>query len=119
MMVAQGVEVIPPRFRKRIKNVVFVVEDEPTREQRRKMRLRHDETLFGLYEGIPHTVRGAEYGGLAFPDKITIFKKPIEEAAKTAEDIHRIVKDTMWHEVAHHFGLGERDVRTRERRRKK
>src|SRR3989338_1139690 len=77
-MVACGVQEIPPKFRTRIKNAVFLTVDEPTAAQRKEQGLEADETLLGLYEGIPHPARGVEYGNLAMPDKITIFKKPIE-----------------------------------------
>ena len=117
--VREGVDAIPVKFRSLIKNVGFLVDNEPTAEQRRQNQLRPGETLLGLYEGIPRPARGAEYGGLVMPDRITIFKKPIEAEGDTGEEIRKLVIDTVWHEVAHHFGLDEREVRKREGHRKK
>lgn len=116
--VKEGVDAIPEKFRSLIKNVGFFVDNEPTVTQRRQNHLRPGETLLGLYEGIPRTVRGAEYGGLVMPDRITIFKKPVEAEADTGEKVRQLVIDTVWHEVAHHFGLGEREVERREKAKK-
>jgi predicted Zn-dependent protease with MMP-like domain len=82
------------------------------------MRLKPGWTLFGLYEGVPQTKRGNPYA-LILPDKITIFRLPIEHS--TAADpaaIKEIVKNTVWHEVAHHFGMDEQQVRTAERKKR-
>ena len=73
--------------------------------------------LFGLYEGVPQTKRWG-YGQI-LPDKITIFKVPIEKFARSEEKIKNIVKETVWHEIAHHFGLDEKRVRQAEFRRDK
>ena len=71
--VREGVEAVPEKFRKLLANVAFLVDDEPTEKQRKENGLRQNETLFGLYEGIPQTARGEGYGGLVLPDRITIF----------------------------------------------
>ncbi len=105
----ERLEQIPEKFRRMLDNVALVIEEEPTREQRKTAGLRRDETLFGLYEGIPRTKRTSGYSGV-LPDKITIFRRPILEEAKTPEDVKKIVRDTVWHEIAHHFGLGEEDI---------
>lgn len=117
-LVAEGIGAIPKQFIERLNNVVIVVEDEPSREQRKKMRLRKWQTLFGLYEGIPLTSRGQNYAG-ALPDKITIFQKPIEEASKNPEGIKGTVRDTVWHEIAHHFGMDHDRINMAERRRRR
>ena len=115
--VEDGVQAIPQGFRTRIKNVAFLIEDEPTLTQRRENGVAPHQTLFGLYEGIPRTARGEGYGGMVLPDRITIFKKPVEEAAQSRAEVRDIVIDTVWHEVAHHFGLDEDAVERRERER--
>ena len=112
-----GVNALPEKFRSLIKNVAFLVDEEPTLLQRKQSQLRSDETLFGLYEGIPRPTRGESYGGLVLPDRIIIFKKPIEAEAQSREEVRRHVIDTVWHEVAHHFGLDERAVEHREQER--
>ncbi len=116
--VREGVEAIPEKFRTLLSNVAFLIEDEPTEKQRRENNLHTHETLFGLYEGVPRPARGEGYGGLVLPDRITIFKKPTEEAAGSREGVRKIVCDTVWHEVAHHFGLDEEGVARRERERR-
>ena len=71
-----------------------------------------------LYEGVSQTRRGANYNA-ALPDKITIFQKPIEREARSKEDLKEIVKNTVWHEIAHHFGMSEKEVREAEIKRRK
>jgi predicted Zn-dependent protease with MMP-like domain len=117
-LVHEGIAAIPKKFLDKLSNVAIVVEDEPTQEQLKKNHVKRGWTLFGLYEGIPQTQRGSSYGWV-LPDKITIFRKPIEEAAHSPEEIKEIVKDTVWHEVAHHFGMNEGEVRAREESRKR
>jgi predicted Zn-dependent protease with MMP-like domain len=117
-LVEQGVEAIPGRFLELLDNVAIVVEEEPTPEQMEKLRLGEGWSLFGLYEGVPHSGRGPAYSGV-LPDKITIFKRPIEEAAKTPEEVAEIVRDTVWHEIAHHFGMDEDEVAEAEEKRRR
>jgi predicted Zn-dependent protease with MMP-like domain len=117
-LVAEGVDEIPEKFLKLIENVAIVVEDEPSIRQRRELKLRKGHSLLGLYEGVPRTAWGRK-DSLVMPDKITIFMIPILEVAESGEDVRTIVRDTVWHEIAHHFGLDEREVRASERKRKK
>ena len=116
-LVADGLNAIPEKFLYRLSNVAVVVEDEPAPAQRAKLRLRRDHDLFGLYEGIPQTRRGWGYYGV-LPDKITIFRKPILAHAASAGEVRQIVRDTVWHEIAHHFGMDEGRVRAAELRRR-
>lgn len=116
-LVKQGIEAIPKRFLEKMSNVDIVVEDEPTEEQMEKLKLKKDAKLFGLYEGIPQT-RRRFYAGV-LPDKITIFQKPIEETCFNDEQVRERVKKTVWHEIAHHFGMDEERVRGAEKRRSK
>lgn len=103
-MVGQAIDALPKKYASRLKNVAFVVEDEPTAEQRQKLHLHEGHLLFGLYEGIPQTARGNNYN-LVLPDKITIFKLPIEAVSRNREELEEQIRYTVWHEVAHHFGL--------------
>ena len=114
-LVNEGIKDIPQKFLDRIDNVGIIIEDNPTPEQVRQLKLRNNYFLFGLYEGIPKTKRWGYTEVL--PDKITIFKKQIEQAAASEEEVKKIVKETVWHEIAHHFGMDEREVREAERRR--
>ena len=118
-LVEKGIAAIPEKFRRMMDNVIVVIADEPSEKTRREHGLSADETLFGLYEGIPRTERGVEYGGLVMPDTITIFQRPIEDKAESVEDIPEIVANTVWHEIAHYFGMKEDEVRAEEVRRGK
>jgi predicted Zn-dependent protease with MMP-like domain len=106
-LVADAVEALPEEFQERLENVDVVVEDLPTRAQLRHAEVGKDMTLLGLYEGIPLTGRQSNYG-MVPPDKITIFKRTIEEKCGSNDDeikaeIGRVVR----HEIAHHFGIGD------------
>lgn len=116
-LVAEAITQLPANIRANMDNVAVVIEDSPSGRQRLKAGLRADDLLFGLYEGIPKTSRGAGYTGV-LPDKITIFKDSIEIVAKTPEDIKAQVMETVWHEIAHHFGINEERVRKLSRERK-
>ena len=114
-LVNEGIQAIPKGFLEKLENVDIVVEEEPTPEQLRKLKIRKGVFLFGLYEGVPQTKRWGY--GQVLPDKITIFKNPIEKIARSDEEIKKIVRDTVWHEIAHHFGMDEKRVKEAESRR--
>lgn len=103
-LIARAMDELPEKYIKNLSNVVVTYADDPTDEQRIKMKLREDQTLFGLYEGIPLTARGAGYN-LVLPDKITIFKLPIVRSSYDDISLFRQVKHTLWHEIAHFYGL--------------
>ena len=109
-LVEQGIAEIPKEFRDKMKNVEVVIEDIPNQQQLRQADVRPGSSLFGLYQGVPQTKRGGYYANV-LPDKITLFQKIIERFAKTPEQIKEQVKRTVWHEIAHHFGLNEQEVR--------
>ena len=115
-LVAEAWQRIPPRFRRRMKNIALMVEDEPSPAQLARGRVPRGSTLLGLYEGRPLTQRSI-FEPFAMPDRITIFQGPHERLARSPEDLARLVEDTVWHEVAHYFGLDERQVRAAESRR--
>jgi predicted Zn-dependent protease with MMP-like domain len=117
-LVAAACARIPARFRRRLQNVAIVVEPEPTAAQLGRARAPRGGTLLGLYEGRPLTRRSV-FESFAMPDRITIFQGPHERAARGPEDLARLVEDTVWHEVAHYFGLNEGEVRAAERRRRR
>jgi predicted Zn-dependent protease with MMP-like domain len=115
-MVAAAWARIPGRFRRRLKNVALIVEREPSAAQLAAGRVRPGGTLLGLYEGRPLTQRSV-FEPFAMPDRITIFQGPHERLAMNDAHLHRMIEDTVWHEVAHYFGMDERQVRGAERRR--
>ena len=108
---------IPGRFRRRLQNIAVMVEAEPTREQLARGRVPAGGTLLGLYEGRPLTARSV-FEPYAMPDRITIFQGPHERLARSPEHLEKLVEDTIWHEVAHYFGMDERHVRAAERARR-
>ena len=112
-LVNEGISSIPEKFLKRLENIDIVIEERPTNDQLKKVNIQNPFCLFGLYEGIPKTKRGSSYG-MVLPDKITIFKEAIERSARNEEEIKEIVKNTVWHEIAHHFGMNEKEVREKE-----
>jgi len=114
-IVKEGIESIPAKFLEKLENVNICIDNYPTKEQMRKLRAKKGVIVFGLYEGVPQTKR-TNYGQV-LPDKITIFKKPIENAAKSEKGIKEIVKNTVWHEIAHHFGMSEEQVKAAEKKR--
>jgi len=110
-LVSEAIDSLPPEFGKRLNNVAVVVEDTPSVQKLRKLKVPAWTLLFGLYEGIPQTKRGSYSGVL--PDKITIFKNSIEKVARSDEEIRAQVRATVIHEVGHHFGLSEEDLRNK------
>jgi len=102
-LITEVMDELPREHMDAVKNVAIVYADEPTPEQREKLQLRHDQSLFGLYEGVPLTKRGGmnNFG----PDKITIFKNPMLHYVNTYAQLRGQVKHTVWHEIAHYFGL--------------
>lgn len=105
-LVTDALRGLPPHIAGMLSNVDVVVEDEPAARQ--LARLGEGQTLFGLYEGIPQTER-AGYN-FALPDKITIFRGPLERECDDEEEIAREVRVTVLHELAHHFGFDEDQV---------
>jgi predicted Zn-dependent protease with MMP-like domain len=100
-LVARALDDLPAEFRERMRNIEIVVEDEPSPEQ-----LRGDGELLGLYEGVPLTDRGAMEPYL--PDRISIFRGPIERISASPRRQAEIVRDTVVHEIAHHFGISDK-----------
>ena len=117
-LVAAAYARIPARFRRRLKNIALVVEPEPAPEQFAHGRAPRGSTLLGLYEGRPFTRRSV-FEPFAMPDRITIFQGPHERLANSPEHLASLVEDTVWHEVAHYFGMNELQVRAAERKRSK
>lgn len=114
-MVQDGIDAIPEEFAQKLDNVAITWDYVPSPWQRIKARLQRGWLLFGLYEGIPKTQRGSNYS-LVLPDKITIFKRSLEYVAEDESDLARRVRQTVWHEVAHHFGLSDAEIHRREQR---
>jgi len=104
-LVEKALEDLPAFFKERLENVDVVVEEWPSQEMAR------GRLLLGLYHGVPKTKRDAGYT-MVLPDKITIFKGPIELVSRgNREAIKNLVVDTVQHEIAHHFGISDQRLR--------
>lgn len=108
-LVEEALHEIPRRFRKAMKNVAVIVEDEPPAHVLEEMEIEPPDSLFGLYQGTPLTERGWGYGN-ALPDRISIYQKPIEEVCEDDEEIRDCVAETVIHEFGHYFGLSEEEI---------
>lgn len=116
-MVEHAYRQIPAQFRSRMANVAVVVEDEPSPRQLAAGRVPRGSTLLGLYEGRPLRFRSVSEG-FSLPDRITIFQRPHEQMAGDRRELQKLVEQTLWHEIAHYFGMNEQEVRTAERKRR-
>lgn len=114
-LVAEAIALIPRRFRREIKNLALVVEDEPSPELLEEMEIEPPDSLYGLYQGTPLTERTWPYGN-TLPDRITIFQKPIEEDCEDEDEIRAVIGETLIHEVGHYFGLSEEEIEEIEER---
>ena len=111
-LISQAMDELPQERIKWLENVAITYADEPTPEQKQKL-LSRGGLMLGLYEGIPRTKRGAGYN-LVLPDKITLFKIPLAQISRDPDDFKRQIKHTLWHEIAHHYGLDHADIHARE-----
>lgn len=112
-MIAAAFERLPKVHRDAVKNVAILYADEPTPEQREQLQLRHNQTLFGLYEGTPLPRRQGQTSYM--PDKITLFKLPMLAAVDSLSQLREQIGHTLWHEVAHYFGLDHDRIHELER----
>jgi predicted Zn-dependent protease with MMP-like domain len=106
VLVDKALRKLPKRFRQRISNIAVVVEDWADDETLAEMGIEPPDTLYGLYRGIDLTRRDSSYGNV-MPDVITIYQGPIEEDAADEQDMAKIVRETVVHELGHYFGLDD------------
>jgi predicted Zn-dependent protease with MMP-like domain len=109
-LVTEAIDSLPPEIRDWLDNVAIVVGEQPTAEQLARAGLRPGQLLFGLYVGVPKTQRGFTYGETV-PDKIIIFQRSIERVCRSPAGVRDCVRKTVLHEIGHHFGLGENELR--------
>lgn len=103
-LITRAMDELPQEYIKGLDNVAIVMADEPTVEQRAKMRLDNHHLLLGLYEGVPLPRRGSGWSGM-LPDKITLFKNQIVATVHNDAQLFAQIKRTLWHEMAHYYGL--------------
>jgi predicted Zn-dependent protease with MMP-like domain len=114
-LVVEAVTLIPKRFRREMKNLALVVEDEPSVELLEEMEIVAPDSLYGLYQGTPLPERTWGFGN-ALPDRITLYQRPIEEDCDDEDDIRAVIGETLIHEVGHYFGLSEDEIQDIEER---
>lgn len=109
-LVAEAVDSLPDEIADWLDNVAIVVGNQPTPGQLADAGLGPDDLLLGLYVGVPKTQRGFTYGEIV-PDKIVIFQRPIERVCRTPAQVREQVRRTVLHEIGHHFGMDEGQLR--------
>jgi predicted Zn-dependent protease with MMP-like domain len=114
-LVVEATALIPKRFRREMKNLAVVIEDEPAPELLAEMEIEPPDSLYGLYQGTPLPERTWGFGN-NLPDKITLFQLPIEEDCDDDDDIRAVIGETLIHEVGHYFGLSEEEIEEIEER---
>ena len=115
LLVADAVTLIPKRFRREMKNLALVVEDEPDAALLADMEIEPPDSLYGLYQGTPLTERYWGHGN-TLPDRITIYQRPIEEDCEDEDEMRDVIGETLIHEVGHYFGLSEEEIEEIEER---
>jgi predicted Zn-dependent protease with MMP-like domain len=102
-LIDEALASLPGEHVRNIRNIAITWADNPSDDQREKLRLRSHETLLGLYEGVPL----AQRQGIAptLPDKITLFKGPLIQRAETVDGLREEIRHTLWHEIGHYYGL--------------
>ncbi len=115
-LITKAMNELPQEYIKGLDNVAILYADDPDEYQREKSHLHEHSLLLGLYEGIPLTRRGAGYT-FVLPDKITLFKNPIlTVAGDDADTLFEQIKRTLWHEIAHYYGLDHDKIHSLENR---
>lgn len=108
-LITKAMDELPQEYIEGLNNVVITYADNPDAYQAEKARLDFNHMLLGLYEGVPLTQRGSGFSGM-LPDKITLFKEPLLAVSSSPETFYEQVKRTLWHEMAHYYGLSHRDM---------
>ena len=114
-LVAEAITLIPKRFRREMKNIAIIVEDEPSDDLLEEMEIEPPDSLYGLYQGTPLPERSATWGN-TLPDCVTLFQRPIEEDCDDDDDVRMVIGETLIHEVGHYFGLSEEEIEEIEER---
>ena len=116
LLIQRALSELPAEYIKNLDNVAITYADDPTPEQLRRNHVGQHQLLLGLYEGIPQPTRlSSSYSGV-LPDKISIFKNPIRYVTHDDVSFFEQIKRTVWHEIAHHYGLGHDRIDVIEKR---
>lgn len=114
-LITRAMNELPQHYIKGLNNVVIVMADAPTPAQAQRMKLDAQHLLLGLFEGVPLTQQGSGWSGM-LPGKITLFKYPLLAVATSEADLFAHIKRTLWHEIAHFYGLSHADMDKRQAR---
>jgi predicted Zn-dependent protease with MMP-like domain len=104
--VRRAVDGLPPDLRERIDNIDILVRERPTAAELRAAGVGPGGTLLGLYQGTPLSARNSAYN-LTLPDRILLFRRPLEAICRTDEQLVAQIRRTVLHELAHHFGIDD------------
>lgn len=114
-LVTEAIAIIPRRFRREMRNIAIVVEDEPSPSLLAELDITPPDSLFGLYQGVPLPQRSWDFGNV-LPDRITLYQRTIEHEAEDEDDVRAVIGETLIHEVGHYFGLSEDEIQDIEER---
>ena len=109
-LVRQAIDGLPPEYRRLLKNVAIVVEETPSRDILDDLGLESEDNLLGLYSGTPLEDESFFSTGGELPARISIYRRPILRVCRSAEEVVHEVRDTVVHEIGHHFGLGDDEM---------
>lgn len=109
-LVEEALATIPEYFKAHLENAELVIEDNPSREVLEEMGMGRHETLLGLYQGVPLDERGLWYGNV-LPDKITLFRIPLQRMSRSLEELRDNIRKTVIHEVGHFFGMTDEELK--------
>lgn len=93
---------------KNIANVAILSDYEPNEDQRQALKLRNDQSLFGLYQGVPLASRQGQT--IIYPDRITLFQGPLQQASTDRKSLIENIRHTLWHEIGHYYGLNHQQI---------
>lgn len=108
-LITRAMDELPQEYLKNLENVAIIMADDPSSEQIEKMKIDHNHLLLGLYEGVPKTMQGSGWTGM-LPSKITLFKHPLMRVSRDEASFFEQIKRTLWHEIAHYYGLSHADM---------
>ena len=108
-LIDKAFESLPEPHRSAVQNVAIITEDDPSEAQREELKLRGDQTLLGLYSGVSLPRRQGSTN--LPPDVITLFKNPLLAQSENEAQLYENIRHTLWHEVAHYFGLNHKRIR--------
>lgn len=110
-LITRAMNELPQEYITNMQNVAIVQQDTPTPDQVVKMKLDTHHVLLGLFEGVPLTLQGSGWSGM-LPSKITLFKDSILKVVDTEKQLYEQIKRTIWHEIAHYYGLNHSHIDT-------